>query len=170
MYRQEMSVRRMPAAHANRRPSRPSFAESQAVEAVRHGPVSTTLRVASWCYRKKPASLRPPNSFHAQCDLCRHRPLEILVDLVEESRRREPFLVGADEEGEVLRHVAGLDGVDADLLEGRGEAGEVLVVVELGAVSEAAGPGEDRSDRVGRGLLALLVLAVVARHGAVGGL
>jgi hypothetical protein len=35
---------------------------------------------------------------------------------------------------------------------------------------EAAGPGEDRGDGVGRGLLALLVLAVVAGHGAVGGL
>ena len=36
-------------------------------------------------------------------------------------------------------------------------------------MGEAAGPGEDRGDRVGRGLLALLVLAVVARHRAVGG-
>ena len=34
---------------------------------------------------------------------------------------------------------------------------------------EAARPGEDRGDRVGRGLAALLVLAVVARHRAVGG-
>ena len=34
---------------------------------------------------------------------------------------------------------------------------------------EAARPGEDRGDRVGRGLLALLVLAIVARHGAVRG-
>ena len=37
-------------------------------------------------------------------------------------------------------------------------------------MGEAAGPGEDRGDRVGRGRLALLVLAVVARHRAVGGL
>jgi hypothetical protein len=50
-----------------------------------------------------------------------------------------------------------------------GELRQRSVVVELGAMREAAGPGEDRGDRVGRGLLALLVLAVVARHGAVGG-
>ena len=46
---------------------------------------------------------------------------------------------------------------------------QLVVVVELGAVREAARPGEDRGDRVGRGLLALLVLAVVARHRAVRG-
>ena len=51
-----------------------------------------------------------------------------------------------------------------------GELRELGVVVELGAMREAARPGEDRGDRVGRGLLALLVLAVVARHGAVRGL
>ncbi len=37
-------------------------------------------------------------------------------------------------------------------------------------MGEAAGPGEDRGDRVGRGLAALLVLAVVARDRAVRGL
>ena len=42
--------------------------------------------------------------------------------------------------------------------------------VELAAVGEAARPGEDRGDRVGRGLLALLVLAVVAGDRAVRGL
>ena len=39
--------------------------------------------------------------------------------------------------------------------------------VELAAVRQAAGPGEDRGDRVGRGLLALLVLPVVPGHRAV---
>jgi hypothetical protein len=43
------------------------------------------------------------------------------------------------------------------------------VVVELGAVGQAAGPCEDRGDRVGRGFLAGLVLAVVAGHRAVRG-
>src|SRR5215212_9148622 len=100
----------------------------------------------------------------------RHRFLEVLVDLVEEARGREPFLVGADEEGEVLRHEAGLDRVDAHRLERPGEPRELHVVVELGAVREAAGPGEDRRDGVRRGLLALLVFAEVARHGPVRGL
>src|SRR5581483_10746570 len=39
--------------------------------------------------------------------------------------------------------------------------------VEGAAELEPAGPGKDRGDRVGRGLLALLVLAVVAGDGAV---
>ena len=47
----------------------------------------------------------------------RHRLLQVLVDLVEEARGREPLLVGADQQREVLGHVAGLDGVDADLLQ-----------------------------------------------------
>src|SRR5215210_979489 len=103
------------------------------------------------------------------CASARHRAPQVLVDLVEEAGGREPLLVGADEEREVFRHEAGFDGVDADGFERSGKARELLVVVELGAVREAARPGEDRGDRVGRGLLALLVLAVVAGHGAVGG-
>src|SRR3712207_2337930 len=99
--------------------------------------------------------------------LSRHRLLQVLVDLVEEAGGGEPLLLGADQEGEVLGHVAGLYRVDADLLEGLGEAGELLVVVELGPMAKAAGPGEDRRDGVGGGLLALLVLAVVAGHRAV---
>jgi hypothetical protein len=71
-------------------------------------------------------------------------------------------------DNQVLGHEAGLDRLDADPLEGVGELQDG-VVVELGAVGEAARPGEDRGDRVGRGFLALLVLAVVAGHGAVRG-
>ena len=46
-----------------------------------------------------------------------HRLLQVLVDLVEEAGGRQPLLVGADQEREVLGHVAGLDGVDHDLLQ-----------------------------------------------------
>src|SRR5215831_4319852 len=60
--------------------------------------------------------------------LRRHRLLEVVVDPVEEADGREPFLVGADQQREVLGHVAGLDGVDADLLERRGELREIRVV------------------------------------------
>ena len=80
------------------------------------------------------------------------------------------FCSVADQQGQVLGHVAGLDGVDAHLLQRGRELGERGVVVELGAMGEPARPGEDRGDRVGRGLLALLVLAVVARDRAVRGL
>src|SRR5262245_65354023 len=50
-----------------------------------------------------------------------HRRFQVLVHLVEEPCGGEPFLVGADQEREVLGHVAGLDGVDRDLLQGRRE-------------------------------------------------
>ena len=91
-------------------------------------------------------------------------------DLVEELGRGEPLLIGADQDRQVLGHVAGLDRADRDLLEGRGKARQRVVVVELGAMREPARPGIDRGDRVGRGLLALLMLAEVARHRAVRGL
>src|SRR5437016_14254953 len=97
----------------------------------------------------------------------RHRLVQIGVDLVEEAGGREPLLLGADEEREVLGHGAGLDGVDAHLLQGGREPGERRVVVELGAMRKPARPGEDRGDRVGRSLLSLLMLAVVARYSAV---
>jgi hypothetical protein len=86
-----------------------------------------------------------------------------------------PFLVQTEEEREVLGHEAGLDGVDAHLLQGRAEIyiiielGQVRIVVELGAMGKAARPGEDLRDGVGRGRVALLVFAVMARHRAVRG-
>src|SRR5690606_30957400 len=42
------------------------------------------------------------------------------------------------------------------------------IIVELCAMCQTTGPSEDRSDRVGRGFLALLMLAIVTGHGAVG--
>src|ERR1043165_2027292 len=92
-----------------------------------------------------------------------HRALQVLVHLVEEAGGREPLLVGPDQEREILGHEAGLDRVDADLLQRQRERRERGVVVELGAVGEAARPGKDRGDRVGRGVAALLVLAIMAR-------
>src|SRR5215470_8725132 len=64
----------------------------------------------------------------------RHRLLEILIDLVEESGGGEPLLVGAHQESQVLGHIAGLDGVDANPLEAVGELCQRGIVVELGAV------------------------------------
>src|SRR5262249_26888620 len=98
----------------------------------------------------------------------RHRPLEILVDLVEEAGGGEPFLIGAHQQRQVLGHEARLDRGDRDLLQGRREFRELGVVVELGAVREPARPGIDRGDRIGGRLLALLVLAIMPRHRAVG--
>src|SRR3984957_9717943 len=74
----------------------------------------------------------------------RHRGFEVGVDLVEEAAGREPFLIGPDEEGEVLGHEARFDRADGDLFQGGGEFRQFRVVVELGAMGEPAGPGEDR--------------------------
>lgn len=74
-------------------------------------------------------------------------------------------------QGQILGHDAvDVDGVNAGALEGLGKGDDVGGLVELTALDEAAGPGKDGGDGVGRGLLALLVLAVVAGDGAVGGL
>ena len=75
-----------------------------------------------------------------------------------------------DAEGQILGHEAGLHGLNAHLLEGIAELGELVVVVELGPPGKTARPGEDRGDGVGRGLATLLVDAVVTGHGAVSGL
>src|SRR3954451_1025446 len=48
--------------------------------------------------------------------LLRQRLLQVLVQRGEELLRRQPALLRADEEGEVLRHLAALDGLDADPL------------------------------------------------------
>src|SRR5260221_10810127 len=93
-----------------------------------------------------------------------HRLLQIGVELVEERRRRQPGLLRADQYGEVLGHEAGLDSIDADLLEGQGEARDLGRAVELAAIVETARPREDRGDRVCRGLLALLMETVMAGH------
>src|SRR5947209_7364614 len=101
--------------------------------------------------------------------MLRHRLGEVFRDLVEEARGREPALIGTDKERKILGHEPGFDGVDADLFERGGEFCEFGVVVELGAMGEATRPGKDRSDRVGRSLLALLMFAVMPRYGAVRG-
>src|SRR5262245_11701441 len=88
--------------------------------------------------------------------LLRHCLLQVLVALVEEAGGGEPLLVGADQECEVLGHVSGFDGVDRDPLQRLGEPRQLLVAVELGAMRQATGPGEDRGDRVGRRLATFL--------------
>src|SRR5260370_18513110 len=90
-----------------------------------------------------------------------HRLLQIGVELVEERGRRQPGLLRADQYGEVLGHEAGLDGIDADLLEGQGEARDLRRAVELAAIVKTARPGEDLCNRVARGFFSLLVKAVM---------
>ena len=95
--------------------------------------------------------------------------LQPLVDLVEKAGGREPSLIGADQQRQILGHEACLDGADHDLFQRLGEAGKLGIVVELGAMLEPAGPGEDRRRCVGRRRSPLLMLPVVAGDGAVRG-
>ena len=46
-------------------------------------------------------------------------------------------------DGEVLRHVSGLDGGDAHVLQVGGKLGQLRVVVQLGSVCQAPRPRKD---------------------------
>ena len=72
-----------------------------------------------------------------------------------------------DEQGEILGHATALYNVDAHLLQSLGEVAKGVVAVQLAAEVEATGPREDARDGIRGRLLALLVLAIVAGHGAV---
>lgn len=71
---------------------------------------------------------------------------------------------------QILGHDAvDVDGVDARLLEAFSKGYDFRSLVENSTLDETAGPGEDRGDGVGGGLIALLVLTIMASHGTVGG-
>src|SRR3546814_3608440 len=76
-----------------------------------------------------------------------HRLLQILVELVEELLRGQPRLLVADQDREVLGHVAALHGVDADLFQSLVELLQLRLAVELAAIPETTGPAEDRRER-----------------------
>ena len=92
---------------------------------------------------------------------------EVVGQGVQELVGGEPRRVPADQQRQVLGHLSTLDGLDAHLLERLGELRDLRRAVDLAAVGDAPGPGEDRRDRVGRRLLALLPLPVVPGDGAV---
>ena len=46
----------------------------------------------------------------------------------------EPFLIGADEEREILGHEARFDGTNCDFLQGGGKTRQLGIRIELGAV------------------------------------
>jgi len=75
-----------------------------------------------------------------------------------------------DTDGEILGHVASHDGLNDRALKSLTEVLEFSVLIDLSTVEETAGPGEHGGDGVGGGLTTLLVNAVMAGDGAVGGL
>lgn len=62
--------------------------------------------------------------------------------------------------GQVFCHLTSLDRINAGLFQAQCESFQLRRVVELGSMSEAASPSEDRRDRVGRGRLTFLMLTV----------
>src|SRR2546430_7999435 len=107
--------------------------------------VAAPMRGMVMCLRSRDPTTNSPC---IGANLC-HRLRKVVRNLVEEAGGGEPALVGADQQRKVLGHGAGLDGVDADVLQRVGELRELHIVVELGAVGEATRPGEDRGDGVG---------------------
>lgn len=80
-------------------------------------------------------------------------------------------LLAAASKSKILGHDALLvDNVDTGALELLGELNDFRSLIEGTTLNKTTGPGEDGSNGVGRGLAALLVLAVVTGDGAVGGL
>jgi len=79
-------------------------------------------------------------------------------------------VLAVDSKSKILGHLTRLNSLNADLLKSLSEDTEVIVVIELSAVSKTTSPGEDRSDGVGGGGLTLLVLTPVTSDGTVSSL
>lgn len=84
-------------------------------------------------------------------------------------RARHCFAAG-DTHGEVLSHGAIFDGLNNGGFQLNAEVSEGSILVELSSLGEASGPGVDRGDGVGRGLLTLLVFTEMSSDSAVSGL
>src|SRR5665213_3009242 len=65
-----------------------------------------------------------------------HPRAELRVERVEELVRRQPRLVGSDQDGEVLRHLPRLDDLDADAFERLREPRDLGRAVDLAAVRQ----------------------------------
>ena len=97
-----------------------------------------------------------PRYFFFEFSICSlaESSVKVLSNLVNELEGVEPERavgsVGAvDADGEILGHVAGLNRLDDNTLEGLAEVLEGIVAVELGTVEETTSPGEHGSNGVG---------------------
>jgi len=80
-------------------------------------------------------------------------------------------ILSVDSKGQILGHNTILvDDFNAGSLQVQSKLAERLVIVELGAVEQAAGPGEDRGDGVGAGLVTLLIFTIMPSDSSVSGL
>ena len=72
---------------------------------------------------------------------------------------------------QILGHNAiNIDGIKGGLLQSIGKGNDLGGLVKLTSLGNTTGPGKDRSNGVGRGLLTLLVLSVMTGDGSVGSL
>ena len=97
---------------------------------------------------------------------------KVLINFFDELKGVEVLVSGDlsgtfDENSKILGHETSFNSFDDDLLESLGEVQELIVVVEVGSGNESLGPGEHGGDRVGRGLLSLLMESVVSGDGTV---
>lgn len=77
----------------------------------------------------------------------------------------------ASGKGKILGHdTVNIDSVNASLLKALSKGDNLRGVVELATLDETTGPGEDGGNGVGGGLVALLMLTVVASDSTVGSL
>lgn len=77
----------------------------------------------------------------------------------------------AGSQGKILGHdTVDIDSVNTGLLEALSKGNNVGGIVKLATLDKTTSPGEDGGDRVGGGLVTLLVLTVVASDSTVGSL
>ena len=90
-----------------------------------------------------PVSAAKPPDFSPFLAWSAHSFLEVFVDFFEEAGGGEPFLLRPDEEREVFRHIAALDGFDDGFFQCGREFDQLRIVIELATVREAPAPCED---------------------------
>lgn len=97
--------------------------------------------------------------------------VEVRSDFIEEVIRVEEAALGdfvpMNADGQIFGHKSCLDGIDTGFLQRLSPADQIGIAVELTAMGQALRPRKDARNGVGAGAMALLVLAIVASHGAV---
>lgn len=118
----------------------------------------------------KPSQVKPKQKHHLQLLLQQalHPPLHSVHILC----RRNIVLPSslATRQRQILRHdTIDINGIDTRLLEALRKRHDLRRLIQSSTLYETTRPGEDGGDRVGGCLVALLVLAVMAGDGSVGG-
>src|SRR5699024_3863718 len=105
------------------------------------------LSGALYRWRRAPSGIAAPSESRLRVSVPSESclgGLEVVVQRAEELLGGQVSLVAADEQRQVLGHLAALDGLDDDVLEEVAELDHVRRVVEFAAVLQAPRPREDR--------------------------